>query len=99
LAVRLKKPATGFPARAFNSCDDVNLPVICPTAQEFFEPSSRETGLRHRFALGNGEKRGPSDTKKPAAGFRRGLNSFDNGDMPVICPTAQDLFGTLRAGR
>jgi hypothetical protein len=34
-AVRLKKPAAGFPARALDeNCDDELMPVICPTAQE-----------------------------------------------------------------
>jgi hypothetical protein len=34
----LKKPAAGFPARAVdaNSCDDEDMPVICPTCQIFF---------------------------------------------------------------
>jgi hypothetical protein len=30
--------------------------------------------------------------KKPAAGFRRGLNSCDDERMPVICPTVQEVF-------
>jgi hypothetical protein len=30
----MKKPAAGFPARAFqSSCDDRDMPVICPTCQ------------------------------------------------------------------
>jgi hypothetical protein len=34
----LKKPAAGFPARAFRiSCDGEYLPVICPTCQNLFE--------------------------------------------------------------
>jgi hypothetical protein len=34
IAVRLKKPAAGFPgAGSKNSCDDEDMPVICPTAQ------------------------------------------------------------------
>jgi hypothetical protein len=33
-SVRLKKPATGFPARA-KSCDVEYMPVICPTCQIF----------------------------------------------------------------
>jgi hypothetical protein len=36
VAVRLKKPAAGFPARALdeNSCDAELMPVICPTVQD-----------------------------------------------------------------
>jgi len=34
-SVRLKKPATGFPARA-KSCDVEYMPVICPTCQIFW---------------------------------------------------------------
>jgi hypothetical protein len=38
VAVRLKKPAAGFPARALeeNSCDAELMPVICPTEQDIF---------------------------------------------------------------
>jgi hypothetical protein len=32
-AAQTKKPAPVFPARAYNSCDDVGLPLICPTCQ------------------------------------------------------------------
>jgi hypothetical protein len=32
-AVRFKKPAAGFPARALKSRDDEDMPVICPTCQ------------------------------------------------------------------
>ncbi len=36
-AVRLKKPAAGFPARAHDeNCDDKLMPVFCPTAQDIF---------------------------------------------------------------
>jgi hypothetical protein len=31
----LKKPAAGFPAAGFETCDHVNMPVICPTCQNF----------------------------------------------------------------
>ena len=32
----MKKAAAGFPARAFqSSCDDRDMPVICPTCQIF----------------------------------------------------------------
>src|SRR5664279_2651112 len=46
VAVRLKKPAAGFPARACdeNSCDVEHMQVICPTAQEkkvFLAPQDR----------------------------------------------------------
>jgi hypothetical protein len=30
---KLKKPATGFPVRAFDFCDGDNMQVICPTCQ------------------------------------------------------------------
>ena len=33
-----------------------------------------------------------SDSKSPRPLFRRGLNSCDNEDMPVICPTCQNVF-------
>jgi len=47
------------------------------------------TGRMWRLAM-----RPPSDSKscgikKPATGFRRGLNSCDAEHMPVICPTCQ----------
>jgi len=32
-----------------------------------------------------------SDSKSPRRSFRRGLNSCDE-DMPVICPTCQNVF-------
>jgi hypothetical protein len=43
----LKKPAAGFPARARKFCDDVDMPVICPTCQIFIGRrfSSPATGL------------------------------------------------------
>jgi hypothetical protein len=37
IAVRLKKPATGFPARAI-FFDVEHMPVICPTGQVFLRP-------------------------------------------------------------
>ena len=33
-----------------------------------------------------------SDSKSPRRIFRRGLNSCDDEDMPVICPTCQKCF-------
>ena len=33
-----------------------------------------------------------SDSKSPQRIFRRGLNSCDDEDMPVICPTCQNVF-------
>ena len=33
-----------------------------------------------------------SDSKSPRRIFRRGPNSCDNEDMPVICPTCQNVF-------
>jgi hypothetical protein len=33
-----------------------------------------------------------SDSKSPRRIFRRGLNSCDGEDMPVICPTCQNVF-------
>jgi len=35
--------------------------------------------------------------KKPAAGSRRGLNSCDAENMPVICPTCQNFSGARKA--
>src|SRR5450756_2575540 len=32
------------------------------------------------------------DSKSPRRIFRRGLNSCDDEDMPVICPTCQNVF-------
>jgi hypothetical protein len=38
-----------------------------------------------------------SDSKSPQRIFRRGLNSCDDEDMPVICPTSQNVFaGSLK---
>jgi hypothetical protein len=37
--------------------------------------------------------------KKPATGFRRGLNSCDVDDMPVICPTCQIISDGCRFTR
>jgi hypothetical protein len=38
-----------------------------------------------------------SDSKSPRRIFRRGLNSCDGEDMPVICPTCQNVFaGSLK---
>jgi hypothetical protein len=33
-----------------------------------------------------------SDSKSPQRIFRRGLNSCDDEDMPVICPTCQIIW-------
>jgi hypothetical protein len=33
-----------------------------------------------------------SDSKSPRRVFRRGLISCDDEDMPVICPTCQNIF-------
>ena len=32
-----------------------------------------------------------SDSKSPRRSFRRGLGSCDDEDMPVICPTCQNV--------
>ena len=38
-----------------------------------------------------------SDSKSPRRIFRRGLNSCDDEDMPVICPACQNVFaGSLK---
>jgi hypothetical protein len=38
-----------------------------------------------------------SDSKSPRRIFRRGLISYDDEDMPVICPTCQNVFaGSLK---
>ena len=49
-------------------------------------------------ALGGGLPDGVlSDSKSPQRIFRRGLNSCDDEDMPVICPTCQNVFaGSLK---
>jgi hypothetical protein len=39
-----------------------------------------------------------SDSKSPRRIFRRGLNSCDDEDMQVICPTSQNVFaGSLKS--
>src|ERR1700722_8863570 len=39
-----------------------------------------------------------SDSKSPRRIFRRGLNCCDDEDMPVICPTCQNVFaGSLKS--
>jgi hypothetical protein len=44
-------------------------------------------------ALGNGLLDSVlSDSKSPRRVFRRGLHSCDDEDMPVICPTCQNVF-------
>ena len=55
----------------------------------------RSVGRMRRLAM-----RPPSDSespriKKPATGFRRGLNSCDVEHMPVICPTCQIFSKTV----
>ena len=37
-----------------------------------------------------------SDSKSPQRIFRRGLNSCDDEDMPVICPTCQIIYAGLQ---
>jgi hypothetical protein len=37
------------------------------------------------------EMRPPPDSKSPRPVSRRGLNSCDDEQMPVICPTEQDV--------
>jgi hypothetical protein len=34
-----KKPAASFLTAGINSCDDANMPVICPTCQILSKPS------------------------------------------------------------
>jgi hypothetical protein len=40
-----------------------------------------------------------SDSKSPQRIFRRGLNCCDDEDMPVICPTCQNIFAGSFKGR
>jgi hypothetical protein len=69
------------------------MPVICPTCQ-IFSDRSTAAGLLRRFALRNDETVAP--LKKPATNFpARALNSCDDEDMPVICPTCQ-IFWFVR---
>ena len=40
-----------------------------------------------------------SNSKSPQRIFRCGLNSCDDEDMPVICPTCQNIFAGSSKGR
>jgi hypothetical protein len=40
-----------------------------------------------------------SDSKSPRRIYRRGLNSCDHEDMPVICPTCQNVLRDRSKGR
>jgi hypothetical protein len=39
--------------------------------------------------------RPPSDSKSPRPVSRRGLDYCDDANIPVICPTWQDLFESI----
>ena len=75
-----EKPATGVRR---GLCDDVSLPVICPTCQTVsgssIEPRSRKLRARQ--------------LKSPLPNVRRGLHDFrDDVILQVICPTCQAPF-------
>jgi hypothetical protein len=69
--------------RGLDCCDDEYMPVICPTAQDFFE--------RRGFILA------PRIYKSPRPVFRARANFCDDKHMPVICPTEQVVFRRRRA--
>ena len=85
-----------FPGAGFcSSCDDGEMPVICPTCQIFFwmglkRPTGPRAGATNRCPS---ECSSPPNEKTrgqlPGAGF---CNSCDDGDMPVICPTCQTFL-------
>jgi hypothetical protein len=50
---------------------------------------SRHPGVDARGRMRSRESALPSDSKSPRPVSRRGLNSCDVEDMPVICPTCQ----------
>ncbi len=65
--------------RGLDYCDDVDMPVICPTWQDLFARSFFESvGSANRHPM-----------QKPATSFPRGAHCCDDGHMPVICPTRQ----------
>jgi hypothetical protein len=94
--IQKQKPAAGFPGAGFcSSCDDGEMPVICPTCQIFFwmglkRPTGPRAGATNRSPS---ECSSPPNQKTrgrfPGAGF---CNSCDDGDMPVICPTCQTFL-------
>jgi hypothetical protein len=52
VTARFQKPATSFPARAFQFLDDDIIPVICPTGQVFFAREWFDRGRpRHNAAM------------------------------------------------
>jgi hypothetical protein len=60
--------------------------------------SSIETRLASMRCMGGCgvlKMRPPSDSKSPRPVSRRGLDYCDDVNMPVICPTGQDLFGSV----
>ena len=67
--VRLRKPASGFPARAHDeNCDGELMPVICPTAQELFSMAVAEAfsvkPLHRRRGFSGGNRLGRLDGRR-----------------------------------
>ncbi len=62
---------------------------------------TRLASMRCMEGCGVLNMRPPSDAKSPRPVSRRGLDYCDDVNMPVICPTRQDLFarGFLKAPR
>jgi len=53
---------------------------------------TRLASMRCMGGCGVLNMRPPSDSKSPRPVSRRGLDYCDDVNMPVICPTRQDLF-------
>jgi len=77
--VRTEKARGRLPGAGFvNSCDDANMPVICPTCQISFEavtdppsrfPSVKSLDRRRRGSLG-GKRRSPDGRRRTRRGDR-----------------------------
>jgi hypothetical protein len=100
-AARTKKPATGFPARALflNSCDDEDMPVICPTCQipqraeiilADFSYSRPCTGGNLVAAIG---------AEDLPAGGSEGLAGGGVATLPVVCTSGVALVCEVRCTR
>jgi hypothetical protein len=53
---------------------------------------TRRASMRCMGGCGVLNMRPPSDSKSPRPVSRRGLDYCDDDNMPVICPTRQDVF-------
>jgi hypothetical protein len=56
---------------------------------------TRQASMRCMGGCGVLKMRPPSDSKSPRPVSRRGLDCCNDDNMPVICPTWQDLFETV----